>query len=207
MPTRTLEFCSLQYLNQWIDHDSKYCDALTHGTEEEKLAALGPAANFYRIARNLPCTGDTEKGLPRYKPLLDVIDSVAPDDFADNTVERIYEVETVISEKYGDKNVLSLTTKILWLKIKTPIIIYDQQARVAIGTRDGDLSGYYAHWRKEFANQSDKIRAVCDKLTAMTNYTTDEKLATPDYIQDLTSRTWFRERVFDIYLWNKGRNP
>lgn len=72
MPTRTIEYRSLQYLNQWIIRDSRYCDGLANGSESSKLRALVDAAGFYRISRNLPLAADVKKGLPRYKPLLDV---------------------------------------------------------------------------------------------------------------------------------------
>ncbi len=204
MPTQTFEYCSLQYLNQWIIHDSRYCDALANGSKSTRLDALKDAAGFYKISRNLPKAGDTEKGLPRYKPLLDVIESVKPADFKKDPVQRIRKVESTISHKYGGRGVLSLTTKVLWLKVKRPIILYDKQARTAIGTKDGDLDGYYTEWREAFELFSGQIATACKKLVRMSKYTADKDLATATYIKDATAQTWFHERVFDIYLWNKG---
>lgn len=204
MATRTFEFCSLHYLNQWILRDSGYCEALANGSEDEKLNALYKAAAFYRISRNLPLAADENIGLPRYKPLLDVLDSVRPSDFKANVIQGIREVESAISKKYRDKGVLSLTTKVLWLKLKRPIIIYDARARQAIGTKDRDLHRYYSEWRRAFKRHSEQIVAACGKLVTMSKYTIDEDIATPRYIKDITAEPWFHERVFDVYLWNRG---
>ena len=206
MSVRTLEFCSLQYLNQWMLRDSGYCNALARGSEKEKLDILHDAAAFYRIARNLPRAADIDKGLPRYKPLLAVIDAVKPADFRVNPLQRIHEVESAISRRYCKRSVLSLTTKILWLKVKTPIIIYDAQARRTLGIKAGDLTSYYNAWRKVFQEKSVEISASCAELVTMSKYTVDVDLATTSYIQNVTSNRWFHERVLDLYLWNAGSN-
>ena len=132
VPTRTFEYCSLQYLNQWITRDSTYCIVLSRGTEDEKLSMLHDAAVFYRISRNLPRSADVGKGLPRYKPLIDVLDSIKLAAFEADPIQGIREAESAISDMYDGRGVLSLTTKVLWLKLKSPIIIYDRQPMTSI---------------------------------------------------------------------------
>lgn len=203
MGIQTFEYCSLQYLNQWLTYDSKFCDALSGSKREDKLAALKNAGNFYRVARNLPRKFDDKT---RYSPILDIIDKVYPNDFQENTVAKILEIANKISEKYGDKQVLSLTTKFLWLKLQSPIIIYDSQARIALDTKDGGLDTYYKQWRNDFQQNETQIKQACEKLSDLHLYTADQKVATKQYIKDISSKQWFHERVFDIYLWNKGKN-
>lgn len=204
MPVRSYEYCSLHYLNLWFMQDSICCKPFKNGSHDEKLEALQKAAAFYRISRNLPLSGDEAKGLPRFKPLLDVIDTVKRDDFRSDPVAGIHKVEAAISKRYGGKGVLSLTTKVLWLKLKRPVIIYDAQARSAIGTRAGDLKGFYNDWRKEFQRHSHEIARVCAKLEKMGVYSVNGPRATPNLIHKVASTRWFHERVFDVYLWNKG---
>ena len=139
MATKTFEYCSLHYLNQWLTCDMGYCQVLANGNKNEKLAALKNTGGFYRVARNLPSEYDEKKGLSRYEPVLDIIDSLKPIQFENNPVKEIRQIEKRISEKYGDRSVLSLTTKFLWIKIKQPILIYDSQARIAVGTENGNL--------------------------------------------------------------------
>jgi hypothetical protein len=92
----------------------------------------------------------------------------------------------------------------LWLRLKQPIIIYDGNARRALGTADGDLSAFYMKWRAQYRQQRDKILGACKLLPKLDQFCIDPSLATPAYITAVTSTEWFQERVFDIYLWHTG---
>jgi hypothetical protein len=188
----------------WLLHDCDCCHALKFGTREEKLAALRTAIGQYGIARNLPLSGDEKKGLPRLKPLLDVIETVKHSDFRPDPVPAIRQVSAAISKRYGGRGKLSMTTKVLWLALKRPIIIYDSQARLALGTRAGDLEGFYAEWRRAFQTHAARIAKACEKLGKMGVYSVEDRRATPKYIHKVATTRWFHERVFDFYLWNKG---
>jgi hypothetical protein len=173
------------------------------------LSALERAGAFYGVARNLPTKFDVKKNVKRYQPVLEILDAVSKEQFNDdpvNTVNRILEIEREISAKYGDKRVLSLTTKFLWLKIKEPILIYDSQARIAVGSKDGDLADYYNKWGKGFTKHQKQIEKVSSRLSELNLYAVDQEVGTKECINDVSSKTWFHKRIFDIYLWNKGNN-
>ena len=206
MAIQTFEYCSLHYLNQWLTYDQGYCQALSKGDEEKKLSALKSAGGFYRVSRNLPSEFDEKKGLKRYQPVLEILDAVSKEQFEDDPVKTILETERKISRKYGNRSVLSLTTKFLWLKIKQPILIYDSQARIAVGSTNGDLAGYYKKWVEGFEKHNNDIEAACSRLSELNLYAVDQKLGTKEYIKDVSSKSWFQERVFDIYLWSKGNS-
>ena len=205
MAIQTFEYCSLYYLNQWLSHDREYCQVLANGNEEEKLSILKSAGSFYRVARNLSREFDEKKGLVRCKPVLEILDTVNKEQFEDNAVKKIQKVKNKISGRYGDRSVLSLTTKFLWLKIKQPVLIYDSQVRSSLGLKNEDLSEYYYNWKKEFKNYKGKIASVCSKLPDLYLYTIDQEVGTKEYIGEVSSKEWFHDRVFDIYLWNKGK--
>lgn len=206
MAIQTFEYCSLHYLNQWLTYDRGYCQALSKGDNENKLTALKNAGGFYRVARNLPSEFDEKKGIARYQPVLEILDEVDQNQFQVNPVERILEIERKISEKYGNRNVLSLTTKFLWLKVKQPILIYDLQARIAVGTENGNLDAYYEKWQEAFKKHQNQVKNACSKLPDLHLYAVDQEVGTKEYIKDVSSKSWFHERVFDIYLWSKGNN-
>jgi len=130
----------------------KYCHALATGDWTEKLTALRDAAVAYSVARTLFSELD---GPARYEPILDIIDPLRPTRFEDRPVEEIRKIERQISQQYGCRNVLSATTKFLWIKIKQPILIFDSRARNAFGIRNNDgLEEFYEKWRVGFeANQ------------------------------------------------------
>lgn len=204
MPHLAFKCCALNYLNQWLTHDSIYCETLAGDDEAKKLKALKKATVFYRVARNLHKEHDSKKGLPRFKPLLDVLELQTPDAFTTNLVESIDKARRLISEQYGDRGVLSLTTKFLWFKVKSPIIVYDGNAKKALKVWTDDLSAYYSAWRTRFNAVADDIDLACDSLQDVLEYSVNPQLATASYVRDLSSRQWFKERVFDNYLWNLG---
>lgn len=206
MATQTFEYCSLHYLNQWLSNDRKYCQVLSNEDKKNKLEVLKEAGSFYRVARNLPSKFDEKKGLNRYAPVLDILNEIEECQFQDNPAQEIININKEISKRYGKKSVLSLTTKFLWLKIKQPILIYDSQARKALGTKDGDLVNYYKKWHGEFRTNQHDIKKACSKLPDLHLYAFDQKFGTKGYIKDVSSQPWFHERVFDIYLWGKGNN-
>lgn len=203
---QTFEYSSLYYLNQWLSYDRGYCLALSGTNQKEKLSALKSAGGFYRVARNVPTAFDEKIGIERYQPVLDIIDNLSIEQFEKDPVEKILEIETEISSRYGDRGVLSLTTKFLWLKFKSPILIYDSQARIAVESKDGDLQSYYENWLAEFENHKEEIQSVCKKLSGLSLYAVDQRFANRQYIDEISSSKWFHERVFDIYLWSKGNN-
>jgi len=201
----SLEYYSLHYLDMWLKHDRIYHDALNNGTRAEKLAALKKAAYYYKIARNLPTECDEGRGLERYEPVLKIIDKVVNSDLTENTVKSIEKIQVKISKAYDDRNALSFTTKILWLKMRDPIIIYDSQARIALDIPGGDLSEFYKAWRAEYKIPAKSIASVCAELSGVAKYSYDQTVATTSYVKDISAKMWFQERVFDMYLWHKGQ--
>ncbi|MFC1771058.1 hypothetical protein ACFLZV_04135 [Candidatus Margulisiibacteriota bacterium] len=206
MAIQTFEYCSLYYLNQWLSYDQSYCQALSENNKEKKLIALKRAGGFYGVSRNVPKECDKDNGMARYQPILEILDGVYQNQFQNNPVDRIYEIRNKISKKYKNRNLLSLTTKFLWLKVKQPILIYDSQARKALSTEDGDLDTYYKKWKESFHLYQDRVKQVCSKLSALSLYSVNTALGTKEYIKEVSSKSWFHERIFDIYLWNKGND-
>ncbi len=193
---------AFEYLSIWEKHDRDCYKILSgNANEKEKLEALKKAALFYRVARNLPVKYDNNL---RYGHVLDILENIKTSDFKDTPIDKIIEIESRISQKYGNRSVLSLTTKFLWLKIKQPIIIYDSQARKAIGTKDGKLKEYYDKWRNDFHLVEDEIKKACDRLENLHLYLPNQREGLKKDIKKISNESWFHERVFDIYLWNSG---
>ena len=203
----TFKYCALQYLNQWLDRDSTYCETLSNeaASEEDKLECLAKSAAFYKIARNLPEKFDKQQYIPRYKPLLSIIESQKQSSFSGaSLVNAILSVEREISKQYGNRKLLSLTTKVLWLKFRSPIIIYDSRARATLRVKGSDLGEYYKQWNLEYRKHEDEIAKACDSLKDVWEYTSNIKVANSTYVMQTAEQQWFKERVFDIYLWSRG---
>ena len=204
MPIQSFEYCSMHYLNQWILRDQRFCEALANGDRTKKLEALKEAAGFYRVARNLR-TGKKKDSIEnRYGPVLNLLDSVVASQYLVDPAAKVLKFEKNIKNLYEGNNVLSLTTKFLWIRLKSPVIIYDSQARDALGFKKCALTDYYDEWRNVFDGHYRDIRAACTKLPDLKPYVINGESMTKKKIRELASENWFRERVFDMYLWNKG---
>lgn len=203
MPFRTFDFCALQFLNQWFEKESGYCSQLLSSQSEEvNLAGLAAAAAYFRIARNLPRAFEQNQGLSRYKPVLKAIyslDFVSPE----GAVDTVDAIQKHISEEYGGRNVLSLTTKLLWLRFKSPIRIYDSQARTALGTPEGEYLPFYRAFSQAYTQHRAEIESACSRLSSVVTYSVRPDIE-PTELNELVTSLWFKERVLDIYLWHKG---
>lgn len=98
-----------------------------------------------------------------------------------------------------------MTTKLLWLKVRSPIIIYDSQVRKALDTPNGVLSCFYDAWQAKYESKKKSIEKVCEKLSRVSRYSYNHTIATPSYVQNISAQPWFQERVFDVYLWHEGQ--
>src|SRR5215470_9199346 len=206
-PKSAFKYYALHYLNLWVSQDQGPCEALASNDNEEQLRQIAKAAVAYRIARNLPRRYDKAKGLRRYGPVLKVLESLNRTDFrGERLLPSIKKVRDRLSAKYGGHGTLSLTTKFLWLKMQSPIIIYDARVRKALGTPAGDLDAYISRWREEFIQYEQQIRDACASLERVYEFTKNPDVTTRRYIRELTARRWFRERVFDVYLWHRAAN-
>jgi len=200
MPTITFDYAALYYLNWWLRYDRHYCAALKSSDPETQRAALVKAAAVYRVARNLRIKHDKEGH--RFATALEIIRQPHPREF--KGAQLISTVDTVrrqLCEAYKRKDLLSLTTKFLWLRLQTPIIIYDRNARQALGTKTGDLPAFYHAWKREYDKYRPQIQAACDEILHRPSIHSQGRRIHPD-------THWFQERVFDSYLWHAGsREP
>ena len=214
MPHIKFGYYALHYLNLWIRIERAFLVGFGSEKRDERLNALKAAATEFKVARTLHSHG--KKGPARYEPLLEILDD-QPRDLVKgrpplDVVEIVQKIERQIAKIYGDKkkddsesSVLSATTKLLWVKFGSPVVIYDKQAREALGTPDGDLSKFYTCWHQGYRKHKADIERACAAIATMQDhwYPTWTDLDHGE-IDEAISSPWFRDRVFDIYLWHKG---
>ena len=163
MPIVEFEFCSLHYLNQWLSKEHVFCEAIGSIDRATRLEAISSAAKFFKVARNLPLEHENGKG--RYTPVLKLLDGISvPSVIEKGYVSSVERLRNKISKAYGEREVLSFASKILWVKIKSPVIIYDKQARQALGTDDGDYREYCRQWWETYAGHEKAIGNACGSL-------------------------------------------
>ena len=202
MPIRTFDFCALQFLNQWLEKESNFCESLASDLLEKQRTALVGAAAHFRIARNLPTKYERAKNLQRYQPIIEVLNDLG-EVTPENVEGVVNETHQAISAHYGSRRVLSLVTKFLWLKVKAPVRIYDSQARIALGAQEGDFRSFNAKFSARFSKCAEEIDQACANLKNVVSYTVNPAM-TDSEVDTLVNQHWFKERVLDIYLWNEG---
>jgi hypothetical protein len=207
MQEQSLDFCAMHYLNQWYGQDRKYVEMLNEGEHcrEEQLRMLKEAAAFYKVARNVPGNDKDDPKRERYEPIRSTLMRSSNTDFGTDTVRKIRRVERRLFDAMDStKRVISLTTKMLWLKHQDDIIIYDALARSGLGTPGADLEEFYAIWQERYEEKRDEIYDAWSRLSQQVAYAYDAGHTSTADISHVTTFEWFHRRVFDIYLWFKG---
>ena len=108
-----------------------------------------------------------------------------------------------------EQNNLSAATKLLWLRHRRPFLIYDARAVSALKGMHykfnlRSYNEYAEAWLtayKEFRGQVADAVALLPTLQPFVS----AWHSTPESIERLVQKPWFRERVFDIYLWERGK--
>lgn len=210
-----IKHCALEYLNYWISFDRKIWCALnspqkTEECKKYKAKQLQRAAKEYSVARTVRKIDEEE----RFSEVLDIIERYSNDINKDNRAEQIVTIENKIFKKYNkNKNgnrVLSFTTKILWMKHRDPIIIYDRNAREALdfhqdhkNTLEDYLKSYFNKWECEYKKKESEIKETCKSLKDIKAWTEGAHSLSDEKIDNIVNKPWFWHRVFDFYLWKK----
>lgn len=147
---------AMSYLNQWLRNDSLWHFSLNSNNDRSnKPQTIKEVATHYRVARNWRTVS---KDPERYGPILDFLQScegVPADDVAGFVIRSAESLKQL----NDDRNVLSMTSELLWVKFKSPIVIYDKQAKEALGVRGDDYSTFLNVGKRRFWEESTRWKA------------------------------------------------
>ena len=201
-----LQYCAQHYLRQWMTAERPLHKALTSEDRETILQGLSDAVRFFMVARNLPKKYDVERGLRRYEPLLNTFQtfttglSPSSADFPDH----VDQFQRMLSPLYGRRDLISIASKLLWLRYRDPFIIYDSRVRKAIGVHPGDYTEFVMTWLSHFQHLESEIAVVSRSLPNLLPYFLPFTADAENVVHTTCSESWFHRRVFDIYLWHIG---
>lgn len=216
------KFFALAYLNDWWQYDRNFVIALSPGqSRETRVYWLSEAANYYQVNRRFSekdWPGKQWKGKEwlRFGPVLDLLDAITKGSGALTESNVVQTVQT-LAEKLGSPssgNVeISAASKFLWIRHKTPAVIYDDRAYKCLTQRlgckipvkDWKKSGYKhyrAEWIKEFDKREESIRLACAELVRLKDFSPDDE--TEENLESTVTSRWFFERVFDKFIWWGG---
>ncbi|MEO8426628.1 MAG: hypothetical protein ABI651_05895 [Verrucomicrobiota bacterium] len=200
----TMDDAAAQYLDKWMLHEEPIYVALLATSPEKRRLALGRAATYFRVVRNLRRYED-ELGVPRFEPLRQCVDAISSHDASNEhfTVATVSLGRTIASE-YGGKNYLSLASKLLWMRFRHPFVIYDSRVQKALRTPSGDYHAYVTAWHARYAPREAAIRSACSSLTASLPGLRCGPALTDAHVRQIAAEEWFRRRVMDIFIWLGG---
>ncbi len=197
-----LEYSSLHYLKQWFQSERHLHAALNSDDNGVIQGGISDSVSFFVVARNLPTKYDVGKGKQRYEPLANAYLSIKDVKVSEsNYIEVLNQFQAEVAERYGGKRLISLASKLLWLRFQDPFIIYDSQVRSAIKVPPGDYAYFTKKWLEEYQKHQHKIAKVSSNLPLVSRYI-DFNLYDPSVteITQVANASWFHKRVFDIYL-------
>jgi len=196
----TFEYCSLKYLTIYQQIDKELIAGLKTASNSDRLDFLKKGATAFRIARNFKGFGDENKK----NEILSILDKIKTPKNEEDSIQTVIDFSNQLrlSELFSDKNYYSASSKFLWLKFQSPIIIMDSRTIKALDKKlkPENYKEYYSLWKTEYSKNEKEIKKCCSLLPSVKSYFYNPEM---DIIEIINSK-WFLERVFDIYLWEKG---
>lgn len=194
------EFCALRYFLQWQRKEEALHTHLR--SPKPELPYLRKALRYFQVARNFKGLKHDHRAALVRDALLEVR---ARKDLSPE--QQVSLLASAFRDADFQHN-LSAASKLLWLSSRKPII-YDSRAFTALEEEYGhkgdkkDYEAYCASWKRAYkqnkqavlraVNELPKVRAFLPVATSV-----DKRLLA------LVHKQWFRERVFDVYLWELG---
>jgi hypothetical protein len=189
--------CAKRYGTTWSRGERPIFEGLASCDRRVQLEALQKGAGYFRIARNFHKRFDIDVGVERLAPILVALEPFRAAALRPDTLcATVATLRVRLGHDYGGGDRLSAATKLLWLLHRSPAIIYDSQARFALGAPAGDYETYVKLWRRGYKDAGPAIREACTALPG-------SAFQSVPFLRGAAPE-WFRQRVYDIYLWSAG---
>lgn len=194
------EFCALRYLLQWQRKEASLHAHMQSANPD--LAHLRKALRYFQVARNF-------RGLKR-DPRAEIVRDKLLGARARSDLSPEQQVEILASsfKEAEFQHNISAASKLLWLSSRKPII-YDSRAFIALEKEYGhkglkkDYGAYCESWKRAYEQNVQAILNAVNELPKIRAYLPGDTPADKQLLS-LVRKPWFRERVFDIYLWELG---
>lgn len=196
-----LEYCALRFLLQWLRREEALHQAIASEPSDEEIR---DALAYFRVSRNFKgLSKESGKAASIRKALITVRNDkeLSPE-------KKVEELAQSLETEFKKFN-LSAASKLLWLSFREPFVIYDGRAVDALSNKLGrefsrrDYTEYLAAWRSEYAAIDSAIERAASQLPKGRVFMPSCRL-TDEELLLLAKTPWFKERVFDIFLWEVG---
>lgn len=197
-----LEYCAARFLRQWENDESSLCNRISKNPNNEDILN---ALAYFMVSRNFRGISE-EPRLQRY--VRENLESVKNNHRLARPLDKVTTLATLFKKEWHQYN-LSAASKLLWLSYKAPYIIYDKRAVNALTRKashkriKNNYEKYMYAWRTEYKSLSGDITAAIENLPNGRLFM--PRTSYPDTkLKSFSRSTWFKERVFDIFLWELG---
>jgi hypothetical protein len=199
---KSIKSCALRYLNDWYQNDRGFLARLRRGNKDAaRLKCINDIAKNYRVVRNFPSNGETN----RLEAALILLDAVPRPLTKKNVDVAVFSLADKFHKAYRGRNI-SAASKLLWFLHKSPVVIYDRQAVEGLnrlcGRKSGkrDYADFREDWLLHYSHHEDEIRSACAELGRVKDFSLAHAVPIAEF-NEVVGSGWFRERVFDKYLW------
>ncbi len=196
------EFCATRFLCQWEKREKNLFEGLSAGPTDKLIVE---ALAYFQVARNFKGLTKDQKAAGRIRTsLLNVQNDVT----LTSPVGKVDALVTALQNDFGKFNI-SAATKLLWLSYRDPFVVYDKRAITALTKKakhrniSKNYSNYTVAWRSEYAKSEKGIVDAIANLPNGRSFMPKTSLTDANLIA-LSTEQWFKERVFDIFLWEVG---
>ena len=194
----SFDYYALRYLLLWEQAERKIFEQFSASRSPE---ALRKAMHHFRISRSFSGVADNAKA----NLIIDALDQANSGAPADN----VHSLATRFKKEFDLFN-LSAASKLLWWKHKSPYLIYDSQAvktlrKLGHRFETRNYADYERSWRSAYDRYEGEIERAAASLIVLHPFIAHWH-STPDSIAELASQPWFKDRVFDMALWDNGND-
>lgn len=196
------EYFAMKYINQWLLKEKPLHENLSdkHITE----VWISKSLHFFQVARTFKGLSDGDgKGFIA-QTLLDNSKRLTVNNFPD----KVEKLAGDFNDKFGSRNI-SAASKLMWLRKRSPVIIYDKWAKKALVnkglSKQATYTEYCNAWKLEYVKHQKAIKKACGNLLGIKTFCALWEL-TDTESREIIKSDWFQERVFDMYLLHAAKN-
>jgi hypothetical protein len=234
---KNFKFFALAYLSDWWQYDADFVSRLAPGKTSRRECLVEAATYYQVIRSFSEKREDSEspimtKALQILDETVVRVNRTITHDNVDTLVtglakelrtayppptRQIQEILDSANKKKAQNikkeapGLISAASKFLWLLHRAPVVVYDDRACRCLnglgGTRFSteDYTAYRAGWHAQFEHFESDILQACGELGALESFAPGDDAK--GSLKSDVSEQWFRERVFDKFLWWNGKKP
>jgi hypothetical protein len=194
----SFQYYAMRYLLLWEQAERSIFERFSASNTP---TALRKAMHHFRISRSFAGVADDARATLILRAIAQAT-SKSP-------AENVHALALRFKDDFESFN-LSAASKLLWWKHKSPYLIYDSQAvktlrKLKFQFENRDYSSYEVAWRSAYDRYSGQIDLAAASLIAMRPFVAHWH-PTATSISELATQAWFKERIFDMALWENGND-